>query len=42
MVKYGCVLLGHRTIKPAIPQSKNKSMDWAGFLHGESDGIIFG
>ena len=38
----GCVLLGHRTLKSAIPQPKNKSMDWADFLHAESDGIIFG
>ena len=42
MVKYGCVLLGHRTLKPAIPQPKNKSMDGADFLHAESDGITFG
>ena len=24
MVKYGCVLLGHRTLKFAIPKPKNK------------------
>ena len=42
MVKYGCVLLGHRTLKSAIPQPENKLMNWADFLHAESDGIIFG
>ena len=42
MVKYGCVLLGHRTLKSAIPQLKNKSMNWADFSHAGSDGIIFG
>ena len=42
MVKYGCVLLGHRILKSAIPQLKNKSMNWADFLHAGSDGIIFG
>ena len=42
MVKYGCVLLGHRTLKSAIPQPKNKLMNWADFLHAETDGIIFG
>ena len=42
MVKYGCVLLGHRTLKSAILQPKNKLMNWADFLHAETDGIIFG
>ena len=42
MVKHGCLLLGHRTLKSAIPQSKNKLMNWADFLHAEIDGIIFG
>ena len=42
MVKYGCVLLDHRTLKSAIPQLKNKSMNWADYLHAGSDGIIFG
>ena len=42
MVKYGCVLLGHRTLKSAITQTENKLMNWADFLHAESDGIIFG
>ena len=42
MVKYGYVLLRFRTLKPAIPQPKDKSMDGADFLHAESDGIIFG
>ena len=27
MVKYGCALLGHRILKSAIPQLKNKSMN---------------
>ena len=36
------LLKGHRTLKLAIPQPKNKSMDGADFLHAESDGIIFG
>ena len=42
MVKYGCVLLGHRILKSAIPQLKNKLMNWADFLHAGSDGINFG
>ena len=42
MVKYGCVLLGHRTLEFAIPQPKNKLMNEADFLHAESDGRIFG
>ena len=42
MVKYECVLLGHRTLKSAIPQLKNKLMNGADFLHAGSDGIIFG
>ena len=42
MVKYGCALLGHRTLKSAIPQFKNKSMNWAEFLHAGSDAIVFG
>ena len=42
MVKYGCVLLGHRTLKSAIPQPKNKLMDGADFFCVGSDGIIFG
>ena len=42
MVKYGCVLLGHRTLKSAIPHPENKLMNWADFLHAESDGISFG
>ena len=41
MVKYGCVLLGHRTLKSAISQLKNKSMDRADFMHVGSDRIIF-
>ena len=41
MVKYWCVLLGHRTLKSGIPQLKNKLMNWADFLHARSDGIIF-
>ena len=42
MAKYGCVLLGQRTLKSATPQSENKLMNWADFLHAESDGISFG
>ena len=42
MVKYGCVFLGYRTLKSAIPQPENKSMDGADFLHVGSDAIIFG
>ena len=42
MVKYGCVFSGHMTLKSAIPEPKNKSMNWADFVHAESDGIIFG
>ena len=37
MVKCGYVLLGHRILKSAIPQLKNKSMDWADFLHAGCD-----
>ena len=44
MVSLGLLLYegGHRTLKAAIPQPKNKSMDGAEFLNAESDGIIFG
>ena len=42
MVKYGCFLLGHRTLKSAVPQHENKLMNGADFLHAESAGIIFG
>ena len=45
MVRYGCDLLGPGTLKSALSQLKNKSMNWAGWadlLHGGSDGIIFG
>ena len=41
MVKYGCDLLDPRTLKSALSQLKNKSMNWADFLHAASDGIIF-
>ena len=42
MVKYGCGLLGPRTLKSTLSQLKDKSMNWAAFLHAESDAIIFG
>ena len=42
MVKYGCDFLGPGTLKSALSQLKNKSMNWADFLHAGSDGIIFG
>ena len=42
MVKYGCALFGHRTLKSAIPQPENKLMNRADFLHTESNGISFG
>ena len=29
------------TLKPALSQLKNKSMNWADFFHAEIDGIIF-
>ena len=41
MVKYGCVLLGHRILKSAIPQLKNKSMNLADFLHAGCDGSFW-
>ena len=41
MVKYGYVLLGHRILKSAILQLKNKSMNWAHFLHAECDGSFW-
>ena len=39
MVKYGCDLLVPGTLKCAY--LKNKSMNWADFLHAGSDVIIF-
>ena len=41
MVKYGSDLLGPGTLKSALSQLKNKSMNWADFLHAGIDGIIF-
>ena len=41
MVKYGCDVLGPGTLKSALFQLKNKSTNWADFLHAGSDGIIF-
>ena len=41
MVKYGCDLLGPGILKSALSQLKNKSINWADFLHAGSDGIIF-
>ena len=42
MVKYGCDLLDPWTLKSTSSQLKNKSMNWADFLHTGSDVIIFG
>ena len=42
MVKYGCDLFGPGTLKSALSQMKNKSMNWANFLYTKSDRIIFG
>ena len=42
MVRYGCGLLGPGALKSSLSQLKNKSMNWADFLHAGSDGIIFG
>ena len=41
MVKYGCFVLGHRILKSAIPQLKNKSMNLADFLHAGCDGSFW-
>ena len=41
LVICGCNLLGPGTLKSALSQIKNKSMNWADFFHGGSDGIIF-
>ena len=41
MVKYGCDFLGPRTLKSALSQLKNKSMNWADFLHDGNVEIIF-
>ena len=38
---YGCDLLGPGTLKSALSQLKNKLVNWADFLHGGSDGMIF-
>ena len=42
MVKYGCDLIDPGALKSTLSQLKNKSMNWADFLHAGSDGIIFG
>ena len=42
MVRNGSDLWGTGTLKSALYQLKNKSMNWADFLHAGSDGIIFG
>ena len=42
MVKYDCDLLSPGTLKSVLSQLKNKSMNWAYFLHARSDVIIFG
>ena len=41
MVRYGCGLLGPGALKSSLSQLKNKSMNWADFLHAGSDQIIF-
>ena len=41
MVKYGCDLLGPGTLKSALSQLKNISINWYDFLHAGSDRIIF-
>ena len=41
MAKYDCDLLDPGPLKSALSQLKNQSMNWADFLHGGSDGIIF-
>ena len=41
MVKYGCDFLGAGTVKSALLQLKNKSINWADYLHTASDVIIF-
>ena len=41
MVKYGCDLLGSGTLKSALSQHENKSMNWADFFYAGSDGIVF-
>ena len=42
MVRYGCDLLGPGTLKSALSQLKNKSRNWADFLHAGIDGMISG
>ena len=39
-VRYGCDFLGPGTLKSALSQLKNKSMNWADSLHAGSDQII--
>ena len=41
MAKYGYNLLDPGTLKSALSQLKNKLMNWADFLNGGSDEIIF-
>ena len=41
MAKYGYNLLDPGTLKSVLSQLKNKLMNWADFLHGGSEGIIF-
>ena len=42
MVKNGCDLLSPGTLKFASSQLKNKSMNWADFLHAGNDVKSFG
>ena len=42
MVRYCCDLVGVGTLKSALCELKNKSINWADFLHAGSDRIIFG
>ena len=41
-VKCGCDVLGPGTLKSALSQLKNKSMNWADFLHAGGEVITFG
>ena len=40
MAKYGCDLLGHEILKSVLSQLKNKSMNWADFLHAGIDNVL--
>ena len=42
MAKYGCDFWGPGTLKSALSQLKNKSMNWADFFYAGRDVIILG